>query len=132
ALSLNYLYYQHYFTYIRLILMETNKDKPVFIHNGYTYIISKRSGQKTIWVCRRNRHSQCRGRLHTINNTVVNETGEHNHEPSSVDREVIQATAAMQHAASTTDKSTHDIVASGVAQLSTQAISSLPDLRNLK
>ncbi|CAF1426538.1 unnamed protein product, partial [Didymodactylos carnosus] len=40
------------------------------------------------------------------------------------------ATAAMQHAASTTDKSTHDIVASGVAQLSTQAISSLPDLRN--
>ncbi|CAF1389614.1 unnamed protein product [Didymodactylos carnosus] len=38
----------------------------------------------------------------------------------------------MQHAASTTDKSTHDIVASGVAQLSTQAISSLPDLRNLK
>ncbi|CAF1607515.1 unnamed protein product, partial [Didymodactylos carnosus] len=35
-------------------------------------------------------------------------------------------------AASTTDKTTHNIVASGVAQSSTQAISSLLDLRNLK
>ncbi|CAF0770035.1 unnamed protein product [Didymodactylos carnosus] len=78
----------------RIILMETNKAKLVFMHNGYTYIISKRSRQKTIWARRHNRHSQCRGRLHTINNTVVNEVGEYTHEPSSVDGEVIQAIAA--------------------------------------
>ncbi|CAF1053751.1 unnamed protein product [Didymodactylos carnosus] len=76
------------------VLMETNKAKLVFMHNGYTYIISKRSRQKTIWARRHNRHSQCRGRLHTINNTVVNEVGEYTHEPSSVDGEVIQAIAA--------------------------------------
>ncbi len=112
--------------------METVKGKPIFEHHGYLYIVNKESGDKVIWCCHNYRHDQCRGRLHTINGQVVKTVGDHNHEPSNSSAEVIVARTTMSNAAKQKSDTTHNIVADGISKLSDHAISSLPDLRNIK
>ena len=109
-------------------MMEISKGKPIFEHEGYSYIINKESGNKVIWCCR----NSGRGRLHTMNGQVIKAVGEHNHEPIHSVREVIEARTKMNTAAKQTVRTTHDIVADGVAKLSDHGITSLPGLQNLK
>ncbi|CAF2870226.1 unnamed protein product [Rotaria sp. Silwood2] len=113
-------------------MMETVKGKPVFQHQGYLYVINKESSNKVIWCCRNYRHKQCRGRLHTINDLVVQTVGEHNHEPIHSAGEAIAARTKMNDAAKQTGHTTHDIVADGVSTLSNHAIATLPNLQNIK
>lgn len=125
--------YAHDFTGLfTFYMMETTKGKPIYEHQGYLYIINKESGDKVIWCCRNYRHGQCRGRLHTINGQVTQLVGDHNHEPIHSAGEVIEARTQTAHAAKQTVNTTHDIVATGVSQLSDHAITSLPNLQNLK
>ncbi|CAF1103796.1 unnamed protein product [Rotaria sp. Silwood1] len=112
--------------------METIKGKPIFEHQGYLYIFNKESSNKVIWCCRNYRHNNCRGRLHTINDQVVQTVGEHNHEPNHSSGEIIEARTKMTYAAKQTVNTTHDIVADGVSKLSDHAVASLPNLKNIK
>ncbi|CAF1389952.1 unnamed protein product [Rotaria sordida] len=113
-------------------MMETIKGKPIFEHQGYLYIINKESSNKIIWCCRNYRHGQCRGRLHTMNGQVIQTVGDHNHEPVHSAGQVIAARIKMNNTAKQTGHTTHDIVADGVSKLSDHAITSLPNLQNLK
>ncbi|CAF1241238.1 unnamed protein product [Rotaria sp. Silwood1] len=113
--------------------METSRGKPILEHQGYIYIINKKSNNnKIIWCCRNYRHNQCRSRLHTIDGEVVLTVGEHNHEPSHIPGEVIASRTKMNDAAKQTSHSTHDIVADCVSRLSDHAISTLPNLQHVK
>ena len=85
-----------------------------------------------ICVCRNYRHGQCRGRLHTINNQVIQTVGDHNHEPNHSVGQLVTARTSMSNAAKQSRDTTHAIVADAAATLSDNAISSLPNLRNLK
>ncbi|CAF5104936.1 unnamed protein product, partial [Rotaria magnacalcarata] len=58
--------------------------KAIIEHQGYLYTVNKKSDDKVIWCCRNYRHGQCRGRLHTINNQVIQIIVDHNHEPNKV------------------------------------------------
>ena len=109
-------------------MMETSKGKPIFEYEGYSYIINKESGNKVIWCCRNSR----RGRLHTMSGQVIKVVGEHSHGPIHSVREVIEARTKMNTTAKQTVRTTHDIVADGVAKLSDHGITSLPSLQNLK
>ncbi|CAF3392651.1 unnamed protein product [Rotaria socialis] len=91
-----------------------------------------KDSDKVIWCCRNYRHGQCRGRLHTINNQVIQIIGDHNHEPSSSDGQVAAARTRMSDSAKQSCLTTHTIVADAVSKLSDNAISSLPNLQNLK
>ncbi|CAF1260079.1 unnamed protein product [Rotaria sordida] len=114
-------------------MMETSRGKPILEHQGYIYIMNKKSNNnKIIWCCRNYRHNQCRGRLHTIDDQVVLTVGEHNHEPSHLPGEVIASRTKMNDAAKQTGQSTHDIVADCVSRLSDHAISTLPNLQHVK
>ncbi|CAF3498212.1 unnamed protein product, partial [Rotaria sp. Silwood2] len=107
--------------------------KPLFEHQGYLYTVNKQSGDKVIWCCRNYRHGQCRGRLHTINNQVIQIIGNHNHEPNSSTGQVAAARTQMSDAAKQSSLTTHTIVADAVSKLSDNTISSLPNLlKNLK
>ncbi|CAF2669932.1 unnamed protein product [Rotaria sp. Silwood2] len=113
--------------------METSRGKPIFEHQGYIYIVNKKSNNnKIIWCCRNYRHNQCHGRLHTIDGQVVLAVGEHNHEPSHLVGDVIASRTKMIDAAKQTGHSTHDIVADCVSRLSDHAISTLPNLQHIK
>ncbi|CAF1646363.1 unnamed protein product, partial [Didymodactylos carnosus] len=104
--------------------METTKSKSIFIHAGYAYIVDKTSGDKTTWCCDRKRHGQCRGRIHTINDSVVLSIGEHNHEPKAEAAEMIAARTQMASEAKMTSKKTHDNIATDIDRLSRQAVKS--------
>ena len=85
-----------------------------------------------VCVCRNYRHGQCRGRFHTINNQVIQTVGDHNHEPNHSVGQLVTARTSMSNAAKQSRDTTHAIVADAAATLSDNAISSLPNLRNLK
>ena len=113
-------------------MMETSKGKPIYEHQGYLYTMNKESSNKVIWCCRNYRHNQCRGRLHTINDKVVQTVGEHNHEPIHSAGEIIAARTKMNNIVKQTGHTPHDVVADCVSKLSDQAIATLPNLQNIK
>ena len=100
--------------------------------NSYRFIVEKLSGGKTIWCRERKRYGQCKTRLYTINDQIIDTVGTHNHELTANTLEVVNRHFQMTAEAKSSSKSTHDIVASGVSCLSDQAIASLPDLHNMK
>ena len=110
----------------------TSRGKPPCIVDGCGFIVERTSGDKTIWCCNRKRHDQCKARLHTINNRVVHTIGTHNHKPNASAVEVMQTRAEMNQQSKSSNRSTHDIIATDVASLSAQAVASLPELNNLK
>ncbi|CAF1194376.1 unnamed protein product [Rotaria sordida] len=91
-------------------MMEIVKGKLIFEHQGYRYIISNESSNKLIYCCCSYRHSPCRGRLHTINDDIVQTLGTHNYELDDSAGEEIIATAKMNDAAKQTDHKTHQFM----------------------
>ncbi|CAF4545542.1 unnamed protein product, partial [Rotaria socialis] len=77
-----------------------------------------KDSDKVIWCCRNYRHGQCRGRLHTINNQVIQIIGDHNHEPSSSDGQVAAARTRMSDSAKQSCLTTHTIVADAMFEKS--------------
>ncbi|CAF4900803.1 unnamed protein product [Rotaria sp. Silwood1] len=112
--------------------METTKEKPVFEHQGYLYIFNKESSNKIIRCCHNYRHGQCRGRLHTMNDQVIQTQGDHNHQSIHSARALIEVRTKMNNAAKQTTNTTNDIVADSIFKLSDHAVASLPNLQNLK
>ncbi|CAF1143427.1 unnamed protein product [Rotaria sp. Silwood1] len=112
--------------------METTKGKPVFEHQGYLYIFNKESSHKIIRCCHNYRHGQCRGRLHTMNDQVIQTLGDQNHQPIHSARALIEARTKMNNAAKKTTNTTHVSVADSIFKLSDHAVASLPNLQNLK
>lgn len=59
-------------------LSTTSKNAPLFIHDGYSYIIDRRTDKKILWKCEYSRKFKCRGRLHTdLNNILIKTVGNH-------------------------------------------------------
>ncbi|CAF5112390.1 unnamed protein product, partial [Rotaria sp. Silwood1] len=112
--------------------METTKEKPVFEHQDYLYIFNKESSNKIIRCCHNYRHGQCRGRLHTMNDQVIQTLGDHNHQSIHSARALIEVRTKMNNAAKQTTNTTNDIVADSIFKLSDHAVASLPNLQNLK
>ena len=53
-------------------------NAPLFIHDGYSYIIDRRTNKKILWKCEYSRKFKCRGRLHTdLNNILIKTVGNH-------------------------------------------------------
>ncbi|CAF1290417.1 unnamed protein product [Didymodactylos carnosus] len=102
--------------------MTTTKGKPVFVENGYVYIVDRSSGDKTIWCCERKRHGYCKSRLQTLNDRVAQTIGIHNHEPRAEAAELMDARTQMSQEAKTSNKVTHDIVAVGVSHITNNVI----------
>ena len=97
-------------TYYKTI---TSNGKPACIVDGYGFTVERTPGDKTTWYCNRKRHGQCKARLYTI--------GTHNQEPNACAAEVIQARVEINEQSKSSNRSTHDIIAGGIASLSTQA-----------
>ena len=58
-------------------LSTTSKNAPLFIHDGYSYIIVRRT-DKILWKCEYFRKFKCRSRLHTdLNNILIKTVGNH-------------------------------------------------------
>ena len=67
--------------------IQTQKGKPKFSHEGYLYVFDKASRRNEsfqFWRCERK--SECKARLHTLNEQVVRAINEHAHgsSPASV------------------------------------------------
>ena len=110
----------------------TTKGKPAYIVNDDRFIVEKLSDDKTIWCCERKKYGQCKSRLHTMNNQIIDTIGTHNHEPIANTLQVVHVRFQMTTEAKSSSKSTHDIVTSDVRCLSDQVIASFLDLHNLK
>ena len=73
-----------------LTISTTEKQKPLFVLNGFSYTIHKSIDKKTYWKCECSRTNKCKGLVHTdLNHTrTLNDASEHNHPPSAVKSEV--------------------------------------------
>ena len=59
-------------------LSTTSKNVPLFIHDGFSYIIDRQSDKKIYWKCEYAKKFKCHGRLHTnLNNVFIKMVGEH-------------------------------------------------------
>jgi hypothetical protein len=110
----------------------TSRGKPACVVDGYVFTIEKQMDIKTIWCCSRKRHGQCKGRLHTINDQIVHKIDVHNHEPDANAMEVLDVRAKIAEESKSSNRSTHDILATAAGSISGQAIGSLPELQHLK
>ena len=62
----------------QLLYQEPSKNAPLFIHDGDSYIIDRRTDKKILWKCEYSRKFKCRGRLHTdLNNILIKTVGNH-------------------------------------------------------
>ena len=67
-----------YKTNMSVTLSTTSKNAPLLIHNGFSYIIDRRSDKKILWKCEHARKFKCYGRLHTdLNNIFIQTVGDH-------------------------------------------------------
>ena len=61
-----------------IILSTTSKNAPLLIHNGFSYIVDRRTNKKILWKCEFSRKFQCHGRLHTdLSNKFIQTVGDH-------------------------------------------------------
>ena len=59
-------------------LATTSRNAPLLIHNGYSYIIDRRTDKKILWKCEHAKKYKCPGRLHTdLNNILIQTVGDH-------------------------------------------------------
>ena len=77
-------------------------------------------------------YCNCKGRLHTIESTVLGAVGEHNHGPEIGKEEVFEFRNAVKRRAQVTHDNPHRIIAEASACLSESAKVLLPTEKTLK
>jgi len=118
-----------------LTISKTNKDKPLLILSGYTYIIERITDLKTesyTWRCTKYTESKCRGLVHTAEGKVLRSSDIHSHGPNHGEIGARVVSASLNQEAKETKQSTTEILCSATQGLSLEAVSSLPQLNSLK
>jgi hypothetical protein len=104
--------------------MLTNKGMRRFVHNGYGYVMDKKSsdGQRIFWRCDNKGHG-CKARLHTLteNDDVILEMNQHDHDSDAANIEVNHIKKEMKERALQTDEAPAQIM-NRCTQSATQAV----------
>ncbi|XP_035711421.1 uncharacterized protein LOC110854594 isoform X1 [Folsomia candida] len=119
-----------------LTVVESNKGKPIVLHDGYSFNFRKSGVDKAIWVCERLRRDKCNARLHTSLNvsspTLLKELGSHNHSPNPISCEVREIRTKIRKDAKATSDNPATIIARNVSQASAETKGTLPLRQHLK
>lgn len=102
------------------------------IFNNFSYSKERSHENKTYWKCTQYCKRHCLARCHTINDAVVFESQNHNHEPEANSIATREILLNMKRAATTTMDSTSQIIASSVRTNSSILSASLPSLQCIK
>jgi hypothetical protein len=71
-------------------LSTTQKNKSLLLCKGFTYIVDKKTDEKTYWKCEDAQKLKCKGRIHTnyINTVLLHENDNHNHLGNAISSEI--------------------------------------------
>jgi hypothetical protein len=114
-----------------LEFIKSNKGRDLLLVEGYTFRREKEIKGKKHWKCTDYDRFKCRARCHTEGQDIVT-VSNHNHVPDAAKVEVRKTMEKVKAKATTTQESTHQIVAGTLRGTSTAVAGQLPHVRSIK
>ncbi|CAF4554165.1 unnamed protein product, partial [Rotaria sp. Silwood2] len=114
-------------------LSTTQKNKPLLLSKGFSYIIDKITIDKTYWKCEHARKLKCKGRIHTnyINTILLYENDNHNHSGNAVSVEIRIFEEKVRDRAINSNETTQAVIDNCLTNLSDYAVARLPDFKHI-
>ncbi|CAF4056774.1 unnamed protein product [Rotaria sordida] len=114
-------------------LSTTQKNKPLLLSKGFSYIIDKTTIDKTDWKREHARKLKCKGRVHTdyINTTLLYENDNHNHSGNAISIEIRIFEEKVRDRAINSNETTQTVIDNCLTNLSDYAVARFPDFERI-
>ena len=103
------------------------------LYEGFAYVKQNDlSRGKESWECEQRRQSECKAKLHIMNNRVVQRVNEHTHAGDAARVEMLTVRCNMKQRAEETEETGQQIITAGVQNMSDAAAGAMTSITNVR
>ncbi|CAF0978448.1 unnamed protein product [Didymodactylos carnosus] len=122
---------------MNVTFLNTSRDNPLLVYQGYSYIQDGSYKNKTYWKCEHSRdpNNKCHARIHTdliTNKVIFVSSHKHHHSSNEMKLEIRQVYNDVKQQAIGNNQEIDDLISNSIAKMSIEARKRLPKVKNIK